>query len=276
MNNEKKIVNLVKKLKSKFVGKNPTEVYSILKNVDFYNTIINHLTPKDYLILIFMLSNDDERIDLSGLYNVISFNLFSFQTGLMMENDPNVECEKCNGGGEVDCSECDGKGDTRCDECGSDGEVECSNCRGSGEIDDEGETCDDCNGSGQVTCNYCDGEGWIQCEYCLGSTWESCNACDGRGETTEYDKQRIEFKDIISYDKNFKDEYTEQYSVSLNPDLERKFYDSKMYLIVESKEEVNDDFLDDFNNDDYFLVEVADSNIRVNVFGSITVTDLPY
>lgn len=276
MNNEKKIVNLVKKLKSKFVGKNPTEVYSILKNVDFYNTIINHLTPKDYLILIFMLSNDDERIDLSGLYNVISFNLFSFQTGLMMENDPNVECEKCNGGGEVDCSECVGNGDTRCDECGSDGEVECSNCRGSGEIDDEGETCDDCNGSGQVTCDYCDGEGWRQCEYCLGSSRESCNACDGRGETTEYDKQRIEFKDIISYDKNFKDEYTEQYSVSLNPDLERKFYDSKMYLIVESKEEVNDDFLDDFNNDDYFLVEVADSNIRVNVFGSITVTDLPY
>jgi hypothetical protein len=264
MNNEKKIVNLVKKLKSKFVGKNPTEVYAILKNEDFYKTIITHLTPKDYLILIFMLSNDDERIDLSGLYNVISFNLFSFQTGLMMEIDPSVECEKC-----------DGQGDTRCDECGSDGEVECSNCGGSGEIGDE-ETCDDCNGSGQVTCDYCDGEGWRQCEYCAGSTQETCNACDGSGETTEYDKQGIEFKDIISYDKNFKDEYTEQYSVSLNPNLERKFYDSKMYLIVESKEEVNDDFKDDFNTDDYFLVEVADANIKVNIFGAIRVTDLPY
>ena len=89
-------------------------------------------------------------------------------------------------------------------------------------------------------------------------------------------EQGIEFKDIISYDKNFKDEYTEQYSVSLNPNLERKFYDSKMYLIVESKEEVNDDFKDDFNTDDYFLVEVADANIKVNIFGAIKVTDLPY
>ena len=49
-----------------------------------------------------------------------------------------------------------------------------------------------------------------------------------------------------------------------------------MYLIVESKDEVNDDFLDDFNTDDYFLVEVADANIKVNIFGAIRVTDLPY
>lgn len=271
----KKVITLTKKLKAKFVGKNPTEIYAILQGDEIYRTIISYLTPHEYVILIFLLSNDNESIDLESFYGVISFNLFTFQTALVLEDDPYVDCDRCGGTGDYDCSECDGYGEIVCDECGGDGKVECSNCGGSGEINDEGETCDVCGGSGHVPCDHCQ-DGYNSCQYCGGSTKETCNDCDGSGEVQKPFNQKIEIRDYISYDKNFKERYEEETSIALNSDLDGKFYTSNMYLIIGEKEEINDDFLDDFNNDDFLLIETAKDNFRKNDFGKLTANDLPY
>jgi hypothetical protein len=82
--------------------------------------------------------------------------LYSFEADFYPQR---VECEQCDGSGDIDCENCEGGG-----------MVECPDCDGAG-VDDEGDTCAECNGAGEVECSWCNGRGA-----------EDCGECEGFGE----------------------------------------------------------------------------------------------
>ncbi len=108
-----------------------------------------------------------------------------------------LNCETCDGSGEITCSECegsgvtsnecgncDGSGEVRCEECNR-GNIECDECSGTGSIeDDEGDEkeCEECSGSGETSCPDCN-SGWITCPDCDGdgSVTGTCSDCRGDG-----------------------------------------------------------------------------------------------
>ena len=66
------------------------------------------------------------------------------KTITVFRDDDMIECETCQGTGEVDCDECDGSGTHTCPRC-----------------DQEDGECEECDGDGQVECPTCDGNGVI-------------------------------------------------------------------------------------------------------------------
>lgn len=94
------------------------------------------------------------------------------------QNLVDVQCRKCRGTGEyrigrVDCDECDGDGDVTCNTCGGDGTLYCNTCDGNGEIE-----CHKCGGNG--ICPKCNGAGNVECRACRGSG--KCGKCRGKGK----------------------------------------------------------------------------------------------
>ncbi len=133
-----------------------------------------------------------------------------------------MECEYCEGNGEITCDECDGQGNVDCDycdegkapceECEGNKKKECETCYGDGEIEDEDNDdemieCEDCEGTGEIDCEECDegavecgecgGDGNLECDYCndgmaecdnceWGEGYTDCDYCDeGRSECDE-------------------------------------------------------------------------------------------
>ena len=72
------------------------------------------------------------------------------------------------------CSDCDDDGYYYCDDC-NDGSVECENCNGTGEITDPA------NHHLDIDCPECD-EGYVTCDNCDGVARTDCGSCDGSGE----------------------------------------------------------------------------------------------
>ena len=99
-----------------------------------------------------------------------------------------VECDGCNGHGEVSCGNCNGSGTQDCVICNG-GWCRCGNCHGSGQIESQPNdkyppihrNCECCAGRGECRCEYCGGRGAIPCRQCLGSRRLICGNCEGQG-----------------------------------------------------------------------------------------------
>jgi hypothetical protein len=87
-----------------------------------------------------------------------------------------MECEECEGRGEIECGECNGSGYVECDDCEGDGKITCGYCKGDG--------CGHCEGSGVRACRQCVGDGKVECPDCQASATVQCSDCNGEGETT--------------------------------------------------------------------------------------------
>lgn len=72
-----------------------------------------------------------------------------------------MECENCDGQGDLTCKKCDGSGRYQ---------PECRRCEGTGNWK-HGGTCNACNGTGHLDseCNACGGKGELECWVCRGS-----------------------------------------------------------------------------------------------------------
>jgi hypothetical protein len=266
MGNIRAVVSLAKKLKPKFVGNNPTQIYDKIRNDRFVKMAVENLDGRDYIILIFMLAND-KNVDLTSLYTVIDYNLFAVVTGLVNEVDPEVECQECGGTGDVQCTECYGDGNFSCNTCEGSGEVECGDCGGDG-VDSDGETCDNCSGDGNETCNDCGGDGELNCSYCYGSGNESCGECDS-GYVTEFNKQNIEMFEIISYDKNFREKFHNSINQIFEPDYIYKIINTNLFLEIRSDNVITDDYVGDVELNDEFLIDIYE-NFSVGKNRSLT------
>ena len=108
-----------------------------------------------------LLSGDD---DSTALNKTRSIYMVDIKQKTSEEYYPDVECDYCDGGGEVNCESCDGNGDVECGECDGSGQISCEDCEGEEFIE-----CSDCDGDGSNTCNNCGGDGKFDCPECDGS-----------------------------------------------------------------------------------------------------------
>ncbi|ODS12396.1 hypothetical protein VSF3289_02700 [Vibrio scophthalmi] len=91
-----------------------------------------------------------------------------------LDGDKSRSCPRCEGegyldasectdclNGFVDCEVCDGSGElleSDCQTCGGSAQVRCFECTGTGEVENEEDELD--------LCPECDGEGWVVCSDC--------------------------------------------------------------------------------------------------------------
>ena len=85
--------------------------------------------------------------------------------GNTSEDEQEVECEACDGHGNVTCGDCDGHG-----------EVKCEACDGEGHYTEDGATI--------VECDECKAECWVGCETCREYGDVDCAACGATGSIT--------------------------------------------------------------------------------------------
>lgn len=263
MENKNIIVKLANKHKKNFEGKTPTEIYEMVVGHDGYKQLFNVWSIKEILIFIFLMSTKMD--DLSVAYDVIESQMYGYQIIKLIEEDPLVDCDYCEGRGYESCDYCNGDGSTSCESCDV-GDIECDDCSASGK-DEEGDDCGSCDGRGYNNCEDCN-EGYVDCEYCNEGDAE-CSNCDGGGVVTSLDKIKYDGKLIITYNpKVFKmmgDYYTKV------PNNLYDESDSNYNFIISDIESVTDEF-NDFKVGDTLLVEIVlgeDLRLRKNYNGRI-------
>jgi len=178
MNFQKIVPKLSKSIKSGGINANYTE----LRKNKYLDEVLNNLDPMDLVKLIFCINEYKKgNHNLDAILNKINVQLYSFSIVYFNDDDPKIECDDCNGRGEVSC-----------DNCGGDGSENCNSCDGTGEVevgDNEYETCSDCGGRGDFDCDYCGGSGD-----------ETCDTCDGSGDVEYEDATQFEIETFVSVD----------------------------------------------------------------------------
>jgi len=268
--NIERVKTLSKKLYKSFSNaKNPTDVYTHLKSNNFVQNFFNtgNLDGDDFVYLTFLIFFQNQGKSPEEICNVIKNNIMAVKIAVIEEEDPSVECDNCNGGGNISCDSCYGDGYLTCSECDGSGEVDCDECGGDGEYDN-GNSCDECSGGGTVSCNNCDGDGNEDCSYCEGDGNYECLECDGSGEIQKYDYNKVEFYNIITVSPSLKSffEVRETYD-----EISYDFFDGLLkketILIWEVYEDVVDDFNDDFN-DGQVVIDLIIESPKFNYFSN--------
>jgi hypothetical protein len=147
-----------------------------------------------------LLSGDDDTTALSKTRSIYMIDMVQ---KMSEEYYPDVECDYCDGNGEVSC-----------ESCGGDGEIECSDCDGSGQIsceDCEGEECSLCDGDEFIKCSDCDGDGSNTCRECYGDGRFECPECQGGGETEGSEEVvNIQYSTITTQDESLAEGISER------------------------------------------------------------------
>jgi len=251
------IIKIATKLKKKYEGKNPTEILAMLKNNNGIKPLLETLTAKESVILIFLLSSNKIK-DLSVLYDVLISTMYFYKMVYLIEKDPDTECDYCGGDGYNTCDDCGSTGQISCDNCDGDGEVDCEYCD-DGEYG--GETCDECQGGGKVTCEDCLGDSVMKCPNCDGDGDIKCYRCY-EGMVTKHDSIRYESKDVITYNPHIKgimDSSDSSEFIKLNKDIYDKTENSEFDLVLKIGEYITEEF-NVFNEDDSLLVQVINND----------------
>lgn len=168
------------------------------------NNILDSLPGDEMIRSIFvaynLLSGDDDTTALSKTRSIYMIDMVQ---KMSEEYYPDVECDYCDGNGEVSC-----------ESCGGDGEIECSDCDGSGQIsceDCEGEECSLCDGDEFIKCSDCDGDGSNTCRECYGDGRFECPECQGGGETEGSEEVvDIQYSTITTQDESLAEGISER------------------------------------------------------------------
>lgn len=260
------IVSIAKRNKNKYGEMTPGEVYTLLKADTGFKTMFDLWSSKDIITLIFLLTTPIN--DLSVAYDVISMTLYGYQMVELLEQDPDVDCDECGGGGYQPCDECDGRGEITCSYC-DEGDVECDVCGGDGK--DEEEDCDECEGKGYKTCDECGGNGSSDCGYCENGDID-CQECNGSGEVTKYDNIKYSYKEVITYNPSIMNKFSETDKITkINPSLFEATTKDKFSFVIELDEAVTDEF-NDFEIGDVLLTQIIDNQaleLKKNRYGNI-------
>ena len=190
-----------------FKGFSPTEVFQYFVSTVDDTIAYEFLKPKEFILFCFLVHRISNKMSVEGL---TLDRLIAYSYIEITELDPEVECNHCDGTGEMNCSRCGGSGNEDCHECDGNGTIECSVCDGSGE-DEEGDTCSNCDGDGSDDCEECGGSGNENCTECYGSGEEKCYNCDDGYITKEGYYSAVQFfvvtidpkiySDIVYYEK---------------------------------------------------------------------------
>lgn len=171
-----KLISLTNKLYHNHKGLSPSDIFSKIKSQSSYKIIYDKLSPKDIIILCFMISNMNEKTNSKKLFDEISNNLFVFSIVYIDSDEVYVHCSDCGGSGEIKCPECNAEEQVSCDECNGDGEI-------------GGESCNSCSGDGMIDCRTC-AYGYI-----------TCDTCKGSGDVINENYKSITQNYIVSFDK---------------------------------------------------------------------------
>lgn len=250
MDNKNIIVSFANRNRKRFEGKTPTECFNDVKEHPGLNELMKIWSAEDIITFIFLLTTKTQ--DLSSAYDLIKNQMYGYQIIKLIEEDPSVECDYCEGRGYESCEYCAGMGQISCDLC-DDGDIECDVCSGSGK--DDGDDCGSCDGRGYNNCEDCN-EGYVDCQQCHEGDAE-CNNCDGAGLVKSYDKMEYDGKQIITYNPKIlgmiEDDYT-KVSEDLYTNAESKYYN----LLLKEIGGISDEFLD-FEVGNVLLVQVIEN-----------------
>jgi len=235
----------------------PEGIYKIITTNQYLSFINELISPDNLPVLVFTayqlsIGNYDEKI-----VGKIKNNLFGFNTYEFGDTENNVDCPKCDGGGEVSCSECDGNGSVECRTCDGTGEEDCDECNGTGE-DNEGDSCSDCHGGGKFACSNCAGDASEDCSECGGGGNVSCWECEGTGEHLIDDKVPYSLSIYVSYDTQLKNEI--ESIITQNKDIEGNSLLNEKTLTI---------FIADYEADTEEVEEVDLKFANKNYFGKI-------
>jgi hypothetical protein len=266
--NENTILSLVNRLEKYWRESDVAESFiKLLLSNPKYKPFFSQLNL-DGLFTVAMLINDKKKgMDINEEYGKIKTSLFSFSIILVREFEPDVDCETCDGSGNLECGDCRGRGYVDCEVCGGNGDIECQYCYGSGYSDEEDEDgnlidCSHCDGNGTVDCNDCDG-GNAECSTCRGSGEEECYNCDGQAYVSAMDKLEAEQYYYVSYDLRIKDllDLKSEYS-EISQSLENLILDSPRTFLVNVQTGIMDSF-DGFAVNTFFFGEMSEDDLML-------------
>jgi hypothetical protein len=248
-----KLLSLVKKLSLSYKnGLHPGNVLGTLRQNKFIKDLFgSRISGEDLAYICFLIPQEKKGRDISVAYDIMKSNLFAVSIATILEHDPNVECNSCEGAGQHGCESCMGDSYVTCDDCDGTGEVMCDECDGSGE-DEEGNACDECQGGGQVSCNECGGDGNVECNSCDGTGSDECYDCSGSGEIGTNDSIKLEYFFILSWNSKFRDLFDsmEQPKV-IKHETYLKLIDNSQSLLFFTDEIVDE-------HDDHGLIDLED------------------
>jgi len=248
-----KLLSLVKKLSIPYKnGLHPGNVLGTLRQNKFIKELFgSRISGEDLAYLCFLIPQEKKGRDISVAYDIMKSNLFAVSIATILEHDPNVECNSCEGAGQHGCESCMGDSYVTCDDCDGTGEVMCDECDGSGE-DEEGNACDECQGGGQVSCHDCGGDGTVECNSCDGTGSDECYDCSGSGEIGTNDSIKLEYFFVLSWNSKFRDLFDsmEQPKV-IKHETYLKLIDNSQSLLFFTDETVDE-------HDEHGLIELED------------------
>ena len=256
-----KIISLSNKIRKTFKFQNAFDLLRELRNNKFIKDLIRD--PEDLLKLFFYIHLSNQGYTPEEITNLLENDLFGIKVVEITNNDPNIDCDDCDGNGHVGCDTCYGDGNIDCRTCDGSGEESCPDCGGDGEID--GEPCDECQGNGQVICSDCGGGGNEECSWCDGAGNQQCDSCDGEGYINADGKQEFDIYYILSLNKELENQLiVEEYPLEISEDTFSKIKSDKLSVILTRNSDVSDEFYDDFNEGD-ILVEYIDESSPENL-----------
>ena len=233
MNFQKIVPKLSKSIKSGGINANYKE---LLEN-KFLGEALNNLDPMDLIKLIFCINEYKKgNHNLDAILNKINVQLYSFSIVYFNSENPEVECNYCEGKGKFDCENCGGSGSESCDDCDGNGEIEVG--------DNEYETCNTCNGRGDFDCDYCGGGGD-----------ETCNTCDGSGEVEHKGHTQFKIETFVGVNLDILNKL--QMASNSNLPLDDDFY---FYQVRNDSLELT--FTEVTPSDDYNTTESVDQDFR--------------
>ena len=254
---------IASKLKNNIRGdiRTPQDMYSFLLRVFKKQEVyFSNLDPVDLLKIViytYFLKKDGSFDGADKIMEDFEFiKLFS-----LSEFGTEVECEECNGSGNVDCQECDGMGEEKCYECSGDGEITCDECDGSGEEETEDgsfKACDECGGRGNLTCPDCGGEGTTSCSVCSGDGRENCNECQGAGEVVSDTHKDAEILFVCSWNKQFNN-WCELEEQTIYPVMDEDDFNQLVDKITLSRTSISIEPNVDIQPDKLYCVSITDT-----------------
>lgn len=268
---------LASKLKERYKGyDNPTGIYLNLKNDMFVSPLLKdgRLSGLDLFYLIFMIYLLNQGKSGDSILNLLQNFTFGFKVSVILESDPDVECDSCSGTGELECDscygagtrecdECDGTGEKSCDTCDGEGRVDCDTCDGTGE-DEEGGSCSECDGDGYVNCtecrgrgsencDWCGGDGDLNCGNCDGTGNEECTECDGKGEVEQTGYNKVDVHSFLSISTKLKDVLLDFEERKISQELFEQIENDKLTINLSVIDDIVDDFYGDYEDDDIIM-----------------------
>jgi len=257
-----KVLRLAKKMSDEeFRGFSPSEVFQYFVSTADETIVYEFLKPKEFILFCFLTHRISNGLSVEDVISKFS-QLIAYSYIEITELDPESECPRCDGSGEMSCTNCGGSGNEDCNYCDGSGNEECDVCDGSGE-DEEGDTCQTCDGDGSKDCNECGGTGTFDCSECHGSGEETCYECDGGYITKEGYYSAVQYF-VVTIDSKIISEIAYYENMDRLPESLLPLQNINSILVKQDNHSPCDDIEEEIEKgDSYFIGSDIDGDISM-------------